>query len=124
MAVNLKKQVSLLLTSTVLAAFSVTSIINFSDPYNSSWLTFGFFYLSLFLFCLGIFTLAGLGLRQALWPGLYVVNLGNAFRQSVLISILISVSFMLMSQDLLFWWVEASLILFLAAIEVFVNLKV
>lgn len=121
---NPKTQVSLIITSTLLAGFSLASIVSFTDPTAASWLIFGFFYLSLFLLTLGAFTLIGLLLRQRLWPGLYIVNLGNSFRQAFLIGILVTVSFILLSQRLLFWWVEGSLILFLLAIEAFLNLKV
>lgn len=121
---NPKQQVSLILFSTALAAFSLASIVNFTDPASSSWITFAFFYASLFLFTLGVFSLIGLALRQKLWPGTYVVNLSNSFRQACLIAILIVVSFFLLSERLLFWWVEGSLILFLAFIEAFLNLKV
>ena len=124
MSANPKQHLSLLVFSTALAAFSLASIVNFTDPQSSSWITFSFFYASLFLFNLGIFALLGLGLRQWLWPGLYVINLSNSFRQAVLISILVALSFWLLSARLLFWWVEASLILFLAAVEAFLSLKV
>jgi hypothetical protein len=124
MSANPKQHLSLLIFSTVLAAFSLASILNFTDPQTASWVTLGFFYLSMCLFNLGLFTLVGLGLRQWFWPGLYIINLSNSFRQAILISILIAVSFFLLSERLLFWWVEASLILFLAAVEAFLSLKV
>jgi hypothetical protein len=124
MSFSPQKQTSLIIFSTVLAGFSLASIVNFTDPSSASWVTFGFFYLSLFLTSLGIFSLIGLMLRQWLSPGLYVINLSNSFRQSVLLSLLISVSFWLSAKGLLYWWVEGSLILFLAFIEIFLNLKV
>src|SRR5581483_5485525 len=99
-------------------------ILNFTDPRNSSFLTFAFFYASLFLFCLGAFTLIGLLLRQSFWPGVYLMNLGSSFRQALLLSLLITASFVLLSWRLLFWWVELSLILFFACIEGFLNLKI
>ena len=124
MSSNPKKQLTLIISSAVLAGFSLASIISFTDPASSSPLTFCFLYASLFLLVLGVFTLIGLGLRQWLWPGLYVVNLGNSFRQALLVGVLIVASFILLSKGLLFWWVEASLILFLAFVEAFLNLKV
>jgi len=122
--VNPKKHVTLLSFSTLLAAFSLGSIISFTDPNQTSKITFVFFYISLFLICLGVFTLIGLGLRQWLWPKLYLINLSNSFRQAVLISLLIVVSFLLLAARLMFWWVEGSLILFIVALEGFLNLKV
>jgi hypothetical protein len=124
MSVNPKKQLHTLLFSALLSIFSLASIINFTDPSGASWITFGFFYLSLFLLTLGIFTLLGLGLRQWLWPGLFILNFRNSFRQALLISILIIISFLLLSKRLLFWWVEGSLILFFVFVEAFLNLKI
>jgi hypothetical protein len=124
MLTNPKQQLILIAFSTFLAGFSLVSIVSFTDPTNSSYVTFGFFYASLLIFCLGLFTLIGLGLRQKLYPGHYVINLSNSFRQGFFIAILIIVSFLLLSKHLLFWWVESSLILFLASVEAFLNLKV
>ncbi len=124
MSSNPKGQVSLIVFSTVLAGFSLASIITFTSPVGASTVTLGFFYASLFLLALGIFTLLGLALRQLLMPGRYVINLGNSFRQAFLLAVLMSVSFFLLSQRLLFWWVEFSLILFFAAVEGFLNLKI
>jgi hypothetical protein len=119
-----KQQVSLITFSTLLAAFSLASIVSFTDPNAASWVTLIFFYISLFLLTLGIFTLIGLTLRQWLHPGHYVANLGNSFRQAFLLSFLMGISAFLLSKSLLFWWVEGSLVLFFAAIEAFLNLKV
>lgn len=119
-----KQQVTLIAFSTLLAGFSLFSIVSFTDPQSSSWITFGFFYLSLLLLTLGIITLIGLGLRQWLKQNLYIVNLADSFRQGLLIAILVVISFLLLSNHLLFWWVELSLILFFAAIEAFLNLKI
>jgi hypothetical protein len=124
MSVNPKQQLTLIGLSTFLAGFSLASIVNFTDSADSSWVTFGFFYASLLIFCLGLFTLIGLGLRQKLLPGHYVINLSNSFRQGFFIAILIVASFVLLSKHLLFWWVEASLVLFLASLEAFLNLTV
>lgn len=124
MSSNLKQQVSLIAFSTFLAGFSLASILNFTNPETASPVTFGFFYLSLFLVSLGSFTLLGLLIRKWLPSGLYVNNLSNSFRQAFLLSILIVASFFLLSKQLMFWWVEASLILFLAFMEAFLNLKI
>jgi len=119
-----KQQVALIGVSTFLAGFSLASIVSFTDPTISSNVTLAFFYASLFIFCLGLFTLIGLAIRKKFLPGHYVANLSNSFRQGFLISLLLAASFLLLSVHLLFWWVEASLVLFLAAVEGFLNLKV
>ncbi len=118
-----RQQVILISASTVLATFSLASIVNFTNPFESSWITILFFYLSLFIFCLGFFSLLGLGLRQWSRQGIYVTNLANSFRQATLISIFVTTSFLLLALNLSFWWVNTSLILFLLFIEIFLNLK-
>lgn len=123
MLTTAKQQVTFICVSTLLAAFSLASIVNFTDPFTSTWLTRVAFYASLFLFCLGLFTVIGLSLRQLTKTGVYVKNLGTSFRQAFLIAILAVISFLLLAQGLMFWWVEASLILFLIFIEIFLNLK-
>jgi len=119
-----RQQIILIAISTIIAAFSLASIVNFTNPFEASWLTLLFFYLSLFLFSLGSLTLLGLTLRKWTRQGIYVNNLTNSFRQALLFSIFIVVSFLLMANGLFFWWVEVSLILFLLFVEIFLNLKV
>jgi hypothetical protein len=119
-----KKQITLMLLSVALALFSLASIITFTDPYESSWLTHSFFYLSLFILLLGSLTVAGLALRQWLTHNLYVVNFSHSFRQAVLISLLLVISLILKANGLMFWWVEGSLILFLIFVEILANLKI
>ena len=110
--------------STILAAFSLASIIFFTDPNTAGVITHLFFYVSLFLTSLGIFVIAGLLVRQMLFTGLYIIHLGQSFRQAMLLSVLISASLILQAQKLLYWWVEGSLILLLLFIEIFLSLKV
>jgi hypothetical protein len=123
MLISPKRQASLIIFSTILTAFSLGSIIQFSDPYSAGLVTLIFFYASLFLFTLGTVTLLGLALRTWLKSGLYIINLGISFRQGILVAILVVISFILLSFHILFWWVELSLILFLSVIEIFLNLK-
>lgn len=119
-----KKQIFLITFGSLLAGFSLASIIVFTDPYDAGSITHIFLYVSTFLLSLGFFTLLGLVIRHYTSHAVHMVNMGNSFRQAFLISTLICASLFLQSQDLLFWWVEASLILFFIAIEAFLNLKV
>jgi hypothetical protein len=109
--------------STLLAGFSLASIIFFTDPYAAGTVTHVFFYLSLFLTALGLFVIIGLVIRQLFFPGLYITHLGQSFRQGLLLAVLMTASLMLQGQKLLYWWVEASLILLLIFIEIFLSLQ-
>ncbi len=119
----LQQHIILIGLSTLLAFFSVASIIFFTDPQTAGAFTLTFFYLSLFLAALGISVILGLVIRQLFFPGLYITHLSQAFRQAALISILLTLSLILQSQRLLYWWVEGSLILLLTSIEIFLTLK-
>lgn len=119
-----KEQITFISASIILTGFALAAIVNFTDPKTASRLTHVFFYLSLFLFILGVFTLIGLGLRLWLSDKIYVVNLAASFRQGLLLALLTTASFLLLAGRLLFWWVEAALILFFLCVEVFLNLKI
>lgn len=119
-----KQQSIIISISTLLAVFSTASILAFTDPNHTSLVSFVFLYASVFLVFLGSCTLIGLSIRQWLNPGHYVVNLKNSFRQALFLSVLLTVSLWLMSAKLMFWWVEASLILFFVFLEAFLNLKI
>lgn len=119
-----REHVTLILASTFLAAFSLAAIVRFTDPNTAGTSTLLFFYISLSIVMLGIFTILGLLLRQ--WQGrhMYLANLSTSFRQGLLISFLVCSSLILQAKGLLFWWVEGTLILFIIFLEIFLNLKV
>lgn len=106
----------------VLCAFSLFSIIKFTDPFTGGALTHGLLYLSLFLLCVGVFTLAGTLIRQKFFYGIYIANLKTSFRQGILLGLLVNGSLFLQAKDLRFWWVELIFILFLVVLEIFFNL--
>ena len=118
-----REQISTIVLSTLLAAFSLVAIILFTDPFTSGSVTHLFFYGSLYLTSLGLFTLLGLAARRMFTEGLYGIHLGDSFRQAIFISALIVASFALQASELLSWWVELTLILFLTSLEIFLNLK-
>ncbi len=119
-----KQHLIIISVATILAGFSLASIINFSDPNNARLSTFELFYLSLALVTLGMTTLIGLVLRQKFMPGHYMLNLRTSFRQGLFLAILTAASLILLSKDLMFWWLELTLILFFAALEALVSLKI
>jgi hypothetical protein len=105
-----------------LCGFSVFSIIRFTDPHTTGALTHVLLYLSLFLLCLGLFTLLGTLIRQKFFYGIYIANLTTSFRQAILLAMLFTGSLYLQSLGLRYWWLQLVLILFLVALEIFFNL--
>lgn len=118
------QHIALIGFSTLLAGFSLASIIAFTDPHSTGGLTFTFFYISLFLLTLGASVIIGLVIRKLFFSGLYINHLSQSFRQGLLLSFLITISLFLQSQRLLYWWVEGSLIVLVAVIEIFLSLKI
>lgn len=106
----------------ILCGFSLFSIIRFTDPYTAGLVTHILFYLSLFLLCVGIFTLAGIVIRQQFFYGIYIANLITSFRQAILLGLLLSGSLYLQTKGLRLWWVELVFVLFLVTLEIFFNI--
>ncbi len=119
---TVKTHLWLIGAGTILSGFSLGSIISFTNPDSAGWITHLLFYLSTFLFTLGLFSLIGITVRQRLRPGLYVLHLAASFRQALFLAIFVTASLGLSAAGLLFWWVEVLLILFLITTEIFLNL--
>lgn len=122
MAETVKTHLWLIGAGTILSGFSLASIVAFTNPNSAGKITHFLFFLSLFLFALGLFSLIGIMVRQHLRSGLYILHLAVSFRQALLLSIFITISLLLSTAGLLFWWIETLLILFLIATEIFLNL--
>jgi hypothetical protein len=118
-----KKQVSTLVISSLLSLVSLLGIVFFTDPYQNGVSTKIFFFISLFLFSFGALTLLGLYIRQKVVKNLYIISLKNSLRQAFLIASFICATFLLSAQGIAYWWVQASLILFLTSFEIFISLK-
>ena len=118
-----KQQIAILSGSGVMAAFSLASILNFTDPYKSSWLVFGLFYLSIILLSFSALTLISFFIKRWLWPKIYLNDLSLSLRHGFLISVLITLTIALQINGVLFWWLELSLMLFFVCIEIFINIK-
>lgn len=116
---SVKKQLGLLLVLSVLFLFCDILIINFVDPFKAPVYVFFIFYLCLFLFTLSLLTLVLYIIRNRFTEGLYYQKIAAAFRESFLLSLLITGSLILSSKQILFWWTEISLAITLIFIELF-----
>lgn len=118
-----KQQIIILAVSAVLSAFSLASILNFTDPYKASWIVFALLYLSLFLLAFSALSLLAFLIKRWLWPQIYLTDLSLCLRQGCLLAIFISLAVALQLNGILYWWLELSLILFFMVLEIFINLK-
>jgi len=97
-------------------------ILNIIDPLATNWLGLSLFYVSLFLSLSSTAALLGFFVRfVALRHSLVFYAVSNAFRQSFLFALFISISFLLLSLEL-FTWLNISLLLIIFVIlELFVT---
>ena len=118
-----RKYIFLILIATVMAGFSLASILTYTDPSNASLLIFIFLYLSVFLFSIGLLTLFSFFFRKVFFKTMFAHNLSNSLRQAILLSMFLVFCLALSSHGLLFWWVAVTLFLPFAFLEAFINLK-
>ena len=120
---SLKKYLVLMAVTTLLCWLCWSYIIFTVNPEITNWIGFCLFYVSLFLSLVGTATLIGfivrfIALKQALAWRL----VKEAFRQSFLFSLLIVVSFILLSKNL-FSWVNLGLLVISLSILEFLMLS-
>jgi hypothetical protein len=95
-------------------------IVTFSDPFAASWFTFALLYLSLFCAATSFGTIVFYGLRSfGAQNVLHVDRMAASVREGSLVSLLVVGSLALSSKQVLFWWVELSLVVTLCLIEMF-----
>ncbi len=113
----------LITIGTLLALSSITVILFTTEPQQASISVFIFLYVSIFLASLGSFSLLGVGLRKRFKAGIYITHMSVSLRQGALLALLVTSALYLQAVHLLFWWVMASLIVFLLFVEMFLNSK-
>jgi hypothetical protein len=92
------------------------------DPYESTSMAMGLFFISLFFAFIGTFTLIGFGLRR--WIGkaeVYYHHLSVSLRQGMLLSLctLLCISFLIMG--VLKWWNGLMLVTIAVLVELYIT---
>lgn len=117
---SLKKYLILMSVCTLFCWLALVLVINYIDPTETNLLGFLFFYLSLFLACLGTMSVLGFAVRMKfLKDEIVYKQVGTAFRQAVMFSFLVTGSLFLQSKSLLTWWNILLFILALTILEFF-----
>ena len=106
---NLKVFIASLVLAILLATACLAAILIYFNPFASNCLIFILFYLSLFIALAGILTLINLFIRRisrriSLSKSQAVRQLETAFRQGVLLAIILVAVLVLQSQRILAWW--------------------
>jgi hypothetical protein len=106
---------------TLLCFIAWWQAVGTTDPTSSGFLAFLFFYTTLFLALLGLFTVVGFAVRVWILHQEDVVfrNVRKTFRQGFLFATLVCGALFLKSQGLFKVWVVALLLLLLVCVEFF-----
>jgi hypothetical protein len=115
---TLKKYLIGMMISTVFCWISWGMILYYVDPETTGWVGLGAFYVSLFFALVGLLTLVGFYMR--VWFSkneILFAHVGPAFRQGILLSLVLVGSLLLQSFRLLTWWDGALFIASVALLE-------
>lgn len=115
---TLKKYLIGMMVSTIFCWFSWGMILYYVDPETTGVIGLSAFYVSLFFAVIGLLTLVGFYLR--VWFSkneILFAHVGPAFRQAILLSLVIVGSLVLQSFRLLTWWDGALFIASVALLE-------
>ncbi len=100
----------------------LVAIIKYIDPFHTTVLIISLFYITLLLSLWSIFFLVNLLVRQKIIKKqLFESSIKVSFRQSILISILISGCVLLSSLHLFNWWSALTTVLLVVMIELFLS---
>jgi hypothetical protein len=120
MAQQVKQQLVWIAAVSVIFALCTGLVLTFSDPFTSPWVVFALFYLSACCTATGILTLVFYGVRSLGAANvLHADRLATSVREGFLVSLLVVGSLVLSSRQVLFWWVELSLVVTLVLVEMF-----
>ncbi len=101
---TLKNYLILMLSATIVCWGAFLFVINTIDPFAANWLGFVLFYFSLFLALTGSFAILGFLIRfAALKQALAFRLVSDAFSQSFLLALMVTISMVLQSFELLSW---------------------
>jgi len=96
-------------------------VLFYIDPFTSGLSGFILFYISLIFALIGTLSVIGYFVRARFHKEeLTYEQVANAFRQAILLSVLVTISLFLRSQGLLKWWNIILLIIGLTLLEVFI----
>lgn len=115
---TLKKYLLGMMVSTIFCWISWGMILYYVDPQTTGFVGLAAFYVSLFFALIGLLTLVGFYMR--VWFSkneIIFAHVGPAFRQGILLSLILTGSLFLQSFRLLTWWDGALFIASVALLE-------
>jgi hypothetical protein len=117
---SLKKYLILMSLSTLLCCGAWWLVVSMVDPATAGPIGFAIFYLALFFALAGIFALVGFVVRYLFKKDEFAFRqVKVAFRQAIMLALLLVASLMLQARGLLAWWNWLILIVLLTVLEFF-----
>lgn len=101
---------------------SLTVLVLYTQPHDTSFVTVGVFYLLLMGSFVCTIALLEVLFRKRFMPAPFDQLVKASVRQAALTGLLAVALFVLQSQHLLFWWVAGSLVLLFICVEALSNL--
>ena len=116
---TLRQYLILMTLGTLICWVAWVFVIFNLDPYQAGFISFLFFYASLFLALLGTFSVCGFLVRRRLLKDDEVVfrHVKKTFRQGIIFSVFILLVLFLLQLKLLAWWNLTLLVLLLVSLE-------
>ena len=120
----LRNYLALMLAATLVCWSIFAYVVNTINPNATNWIGFVLFYASLFLSFIGTSAIIGFLIRFAvLRQALVFRSVGEAFRQSFLVSLLMVIALFLLAHNL-FTWINLIFLIFgLALLEYFLVVR-
>lgn len=117
---SLKKYLLLMFFSTLFCLTAFVFVLYYIEPNQAGIIGFVFFYSSLFLFLVGLFSIIGIFARLLFNKDMLIYkHVNTASRQAILYAALIVICFLMQSQRLLTWWNALILIFTISIVEIF-----
>lgn len=108
---------------TILSLAGFIAILTYIDPYQTQVFSHILFFITGLLLITGVMTLLGIFIRKKFFPGIFINQFEISLRQGILIALLTMGLILLELFNLLFWWIALILVLFIIAVEFFLNSK-
>lgn len=118
---SLKQYLILIGLGSIIAWITWIIVVVFTNPFEAGWLGFLMFYVTTAIALVGTLALIGFVVRKVIYrhDAMVLRQVTTAFRQAILLTLVLVGSLLLQSQSLLAWWNVLLFVVVVTAIEFF-----
>lgn len=118
---TLRQYLILVGLGTLIGFVTLLTVLYNVNPFEAGFIGFVLFYLSAAMTLVGLLSLAGFGIRMAIYrhEGIVLREVTTAFRQACFLTLVLVGSLFLQSQSLLAWWNILIFVVVLTILELF-----